>query len=60
MNQRAYQAQTLDGAGRERAYLPVEGFAEAKLFTQSSDALRDRAGREVVQAAEEFQIFAAG
>ena len=59
MEKRADQAEALDGAGRKRARLAVERFAQAEPFAQGFDASGDNSIGEMVQAAKEAEILAA-
>ncbi len=56
----ASEAQALNGAGRERADLAIESFGEFELSGELDDSIASFGRREMVQAAEEEKIFAAG
>jgi len=56
----ASEAQALNGAGRECADLAVESFGEFELSCELDDSIASFGRREMVQAAEEEKIFAAG
>ncbi len=59
MQEGASEAESLNGAGGERAYLTIEGFGEFETRRKLSDALVDRAGGELIEPAKEEQVFAA-
>ena len=60
MKQCAEQAESLDRAGGKRARLAVQSAAQSEPFAQGFDAAGAEFIGEVVQAAKELQILAAG
>src|SRR5262245_29552759 len=60
MQEGASEAESLNGAGGERANLAIKDFGESEARRKLSDALADRAGGELIEPAKEEQVFAAG
>ena len=60
VKQGAKEAEALNHAGGERAHLAIESFEEVKLFRELVDAEASSAGREMIEAAKEEQVFASG
>lgn len=60
MENRSNQAEPLDGAGGQGAHLPVERIAQLKTFGQSRDTSSQDGIGEMIQPAEETQIFSSG
>jgi len=60
MEEGASQAEALYGAGRKRADLTIEEFAEDKLVGECADALPSRGTGKAIQLAEEKEILASG
>lgn len=56
----AGQAETLNGSGGERAHLAIQGFRERELHGKLRDARRSLRRRQMIEPAEEEQIFASG
>ena len=60
MQQRASQTDALHRAGRERAYLTVEKFAENELCGQGGGACLGVGAGQAIELAEEQEILASG
>lgn len=60
MHEGSSETETLDGAGRERADLAIEGFSEFELRGELSDAIARAAFGKMIELAEEEKILAAG
>ena len=60
MENRANQAEPLDGAGGQGAHLPVERIAQLETFRKSRDTSSQNGIGEMIQPAEETEIFSSG
>lgn len=60
VQERASETKALDGAGRERTDLAVEGFGQFKLRSELSDAIAGGGTGKMVELTEEEKILAAG
>ena len=58
MDERTRQAEALHSAGRKRADLAVEKFAERELLSKSGGAFTRGRAREMVELSEEKKVFA--